>query len=1053
MRFLVFIVALTLFTGLGSKGYAQNKITVKGTVMDPDTQAGKSGVTISAGRPLKAIATTDASGSFTVVVDAGTELVFSHIGFTDARRTVSSNTSALQIVLASKDNPMQEVVVQGFKSKSRETSTGSSTVISGKTVQDVPVSNVIELLQGKVAGLNIQNNSGSPGAMGTINLRGLSSINISSDGFLTPTSPLFVIDGIPVDVNTNYEYGFQGGGPGISPLALIPPEDIEQFDILRDAAATSQYGSRGAYGVIIITTKRGQSKVPIVQYSSNFFVKSPPQLRNVIGGKEERLSRIRTMLDYDTSLVNAQALINQTAFLSDSLNPYFNNATDWQDYFFRTTYNQQHNLSILGGDRRFNYKTNLNYYQENGIVENTGFKRYSLSMNALYSPTDAFRMVVNLSGTLGQRQNGSGIGLLQTGVASGVSTSSLLPPPSLFSENNSAIATASVRNDNKTSNIASSLDLQYEPITGIRFGNQLSYNFSSGTADRFTPSFLRNGSSESYSYNDRTYTLYNRSAVNLVKTINNIHNLSGYIFNEINSYGFRANAIRLNQTAHDQIEGPLGYNWSTSGAGTLDNIRDTRQHGYGGNLSYNFDRKYIIDLNYRFDGLSTNGPSQGYTENPAVSLRWNFSKEAFFDKAAWLSYGSLRGSWGRNIRPTGSIFDVYGKYIVGLPYNNNPTVAIDYGTVPNTNFLPETQTQTNGGIEFGLWDNAFEATLEAYYRSIDNQVMGISLANINGFNTLQTNAVSLVNYGFEWTSKIRIFKPSKPLQWTISITGALNRNVLTSLPDGLRQMQKSINDGGGSVPVVYKIGRNAISNLLLHTQGIYGSTADVPVNMATGRRQMLGTGTGFYFQGGDPRWTDINGDYIIDENDLLPIGDPVPKVTGGLYSQMIYKAFQLNVSVSYTLMRDLLNSSLANMFQSYITPTALNTLLPIENYNYWKPASATDKFTGSQNAQYPNPFDFRRAATLQPYRTNQTLFLEDGSYWKINNIVLVYNANRNFISRFGMTSCRFTLTANNVFTFSNYSGPDPELVTALGRDISGGFPNARSYAVGVNIQF
>ena len=147
---------------------------------------------------------------------------------------------------------MQEVVVQGFKSKSRETSTGSSTVISGKAVQDVPVSNVIELLQGKVAGLNIQNNSGSPGAMGTINLRGLSSINISSDGFLTPTSPLFVIDGIPVDVNTNYEYGFQGGGPGISPLALIPPEDIEQFDILRDAAATSQYGTRGAYGVIII---------------------------------------------------------------------------------------------------------------------------------------------------------------------------------------------------------------------------------------------------------------------------------------------------------------------------------------------------------------------------------------------------------------------------------------------------------------------------------------------------------------------------------------------------------------------------------------------------------------------------------------------------------------------------------------------------------------------------------------------------------------------------------------------------------------------------------
>jgi len=141
------------------------------------------------------------------------------------------------------------------------------------------------------------------------------------------------------------------------------------------------------------------------------------------------------------------------------------------------------------------------------------------------------------------------------------------------------------------------------------------------------------------------------------------------------------------------------------------------------------------------------------------------------------------------------------------------------------------------------------------------------------------------------------------------------------------------------------------------------------------------------------------------------------------------------------------------MFQSYITPTALNTLLPIENYNYWRPLTPDDKSSGSRDAQYPNPFDYRRAGTLQPYRTNQTLFLEDGSYWKINNIVLVYNASRNFISRFGMTSCRFTLTANNLYTFSKYSGPDPELVTALGRDISGGFPNARSYAVGINIQF
>lgn len=1052
MRLLSLIAVLAFTMFFGAHANAQNKITVKGVVKDNAQQSAMQGVTVSTTKPSKTIATTDANGVFTVTIDAGTELVFSHSGYAAARKKFLSSTSSFTISLSVKENTMQEVVIQGFRQKTKETATGSSTVVSGKALQDVPVSNVVELLQGKVAGLNVQNNSGSPGGMGTINLRGISNINISSDGFLTPTSPLFVIDGVPVDLNSNYEYGFQSGGAGINPLALIPPEDIEQMEVLRDAAATSVYGARAAYGVIIVTTRRGKSKVPIVQYSTNFFVKAPPKLREVIGGQEERLFRINTILNYDTSYAAAQALINQTPFLSDSLNPYYNNSTNWQDYFYRTTYNQQHNLSIRGGDDRFNYKTNLNYYQENGIVQNTGFKRYGLSMNAQYAPTNQLRVQMNLSSSLGQKQNGSGVGLIQTGIASGGSSSSLLPSPSLFSENNSALAAARVTNNNKTANIATSLDVSYEPLKGLRIGNLLSYNFISGTSDRFTPSFLSNGSSKSYSYNDRTYTLYNRSLINFTKSLYNLHNFNAYVFNEINTYGSRANMINLDRTANDQITGPIGYSWASSSGGTLNSIRETRQHGYGGSVSYNFDRKYVIDFNLRFDGLSTTGSKQPYSKNPAVSARWNFNREKWLEDVTWLSYGSARVSWGRNIKPTGTIFDTYGRYLVGLPYNNNPTVSIDYATVPNENFLPETQTQTNAGIEVGLFNNALQLTYETYYRSIDNQIMRISLANTSGFDELQTNAVSMVNYGMEWSAMIRMFKQSKPFQWTLSVNGALNREILTKLPESLRQIRREISDGGSNVPVIYRIGRNAISNLIYHTQGVYASTTDVPVNIATGRRQELGAGSGYYFQGGDPRWTDVNGDYIIDEKDLLPIGNPIPKVTGGILSQMQYKNFQLNINASYTLFRDLLNASLSQTMQNFSSPTSMGALVPIDQYNYWKP-SATSKERGTLNAQYPNPFDFRRAGVMVPFRSNQTLFLEDGSYWKINNIVLAYNFDRKLISRFKMTSCRFTLTVNNVYTFSKYSGPDPELVTQLGRDNSGGYPNARSYAVGLNVQF
>jgi hypothetical protein len=265
-------------------------------------------------------------------------------------------------------------------------------------------------------------------------------------------------------------------------------------------------------------------------------------------------------------------------------------------------------------------------------------------------------------------------------------------------------------------------------------------------------------------------------------------------------------------------------------------------------------------------------------------------------------------------------------------------------------------------------------------------------------------------------------------------------------------MVTTVTEQGTSVPVIRRLGRNVLSNLLLHTQGIYGSEAEVPVNIATGLPQQLGYGSGFYFQGGDPRWTDINGDYIINDADLQPIGNPSPLITGGLSSLTSYKDWQLSINISYTLDRDILNSSMAQKFQNYTSPTSMNALLPINNFDYWKP-SQPGKGDGTIKATYPNPFDFRRARQLQPFRTNQTLFLEDGSYWKVNNVVLAYNVNRNSIKKFGMTSLRLSLTANNVYTFSKYSGPDPEVVTGLGRDNSGGYPNARSFAFGLNVQF
>ncbi len=252
-------------------------------------------------------------------------------------------------------------------------------------------------------------------------------------------------------------------------------------------------------------------------------------------------------------------------------------------------------------------------------------------------------------------------------------------------------------------------------------------------------------------------------------------------------------------------------------------------------------------------------------------------------------------------------------------------------------------------------------------------------------------------------------------------------------------------------PSVYRLGKAPFSNLVYNNEGVYASTADVPVNPQTGLRLQNGRNSGVFFQGGDPIWTDINGDYVIDEQDLVSAGNPIAKINGGIYSMLTYKNWTLTINASYTLMRDLLNVTQAKTFQNFYNPTSPNALVPIGEYDFWKPGA--DKTSGNV-AKYPNPFDFRRAAAINPYRADQTLFMEDGSYWKINNVTFKYNFNRNWTKKngyyIGQCICDIQQCVHffKLFRARSRTGDIPWAGT-----ISGGYPNRRSMALGANIQF
>ena len=1047
------LAAFILTVALVSVADAQNRVLVTGTVIDASTNTAIPRVTVSA-NPGGNLGVTDTLGRFSVQVAEGATLLFTSVNYEAATMKVT-RSGDFNVPLKGTSKSMDGVVIQGFTTKVKETVTGSTIRLKGDVVQGVPVSDFSQLLQGRVSGLNIQVTSGAPGATSSINIGGVGTVGVSSDGYLTPTSPLFVIDGVPVDLNTEFAYGFQTGATNVNPLSLIPPDDIEYIDILKDAAAISQYGSRGTYGVILVTTRRGRSQVPIVSYSADMYARVPPKLLKTIGGKDERYLRLNTLLNFDTSSADAsRAYANQFAFLTDSLNPYYNNSTNWQSYFYRPTINHSHNLQVRGGTEKFNYKTNVNYANERGIIKGTDQKRYTLSMNAQYNPIPQFRLNTNVSGVLATRGNGSGNGALQTGVATSAAASSLLPAPSRFSSNNLILAGDESNNMTKNSRINANVTAMVEPVKNLQLNNSFSYSYTTNNVTTYTPSWLSGNASGLFNSVSRQYYFYNRTLLSYLMMFKR-HTIYPYVFSELNSTGYRLDAQQFRRGANDQVLGPTGWsidynNWAQTKGGTRP-LTEERVHAYGGSITYDFDKIYVLTFDYRLDKTSTNGPSFGYKQSPTISGRWNFYKEKWFDNTL-LSNGALRGSYGTVIRPVGSIFDVYGTYVIGNYYNNNPTVSMQFNSVPNPFFEPEASTKTRLGLELGFVNNRYSFVIEPYYNTSDNQLWGRQLSNVTAFEALTLNGASVVTRGVEFSTNLRLIEEDKH-KLVVDANITYNKNTLAQLPGGVREDIVLQNDGGGDVPVVRRLGRAQFANLMFVNKGVYASTTDVPVNPATGLRLQYGTrGRDQFFKAGDPIWVDINGDYLIDENDMVPVGNPFPKFYGGISPMYTFGPFQLRVSTSFVIKRDILNLVLANRLKTYTSPTSIGAVQPIDELNYWKPSNG-DLDNGSAGAVYPNPYDFTRAGALDPYRVNQTLYMEDGSYFKIGSIALSYTVPEARIKQFGMSQLRVNASMYNVYTFSKYSGINPETVTQLGRDISGGYPVPRGYSLGIAVQF
>ncbi|HIY76458.1 MAG TPA: SusC/RagA family TonB-linked outer membrane protein [Candidatus Sphingobacterium stercorigallinarum] len=1042
LKQLIIYIAVGIFSV--ASAWAQNQ-EITGRVVD-EANNGIPGVTILNAATNRAITATREGGNFSISVPANTQLLFNAVGFSKRTVTVKANQSTLTIQLSATQDQVEEVVVRGYVARKKETQTGASITLGEKDIRDLPTANLESLLQGKVPGMNIQVNTGAPGFRGSTQIRGISNLTTTGSGsesVLMPTSPLYVIDGVPMDADRAAEFGLQQQGPGISPLSLIPPEDVQSIEILKDAQATSLYGSQGAYGVIIITTKRGNSEVPRINYTHSTFIKAPPKLRETLGGNLERQIKLQQILNNARTQAELDRIMD-TPGLADSLNSYYNNSTNWQSLYYQTTFNQNHNLSLDGGNQVLSYKSNLGYYGETGVIRNTGFNRYSANLRMDYRPSRRFEFTGQVFAQLGKQNKGDGTGILQTGVATGGMNSTLLPPPGFYSASSSYISAIQTKNDNSSKLIRPYVEGKFEIIDGLRFQSALSYEFASNNEDRFTPAAAAGQFSEVYSFAGRESNLYNRNILNYSKTINEDHDIFINLFNEVR-HATRQNTITKQvRTPNDQFEGPIGSDgYFSRGGGVLNNFRNEKALSFALAASYNYKSRYVVDLSYRIDGSSANGFENLYTKNPSVGVRWNMHHENWIESIPWLNLASLRFTWGINVMPTSTLERVYGKYDISGRYNQVNGIGINYAFIPNPNLKPTTSMQYNAGLDLNFFNGRADLVYDTYYKKVDNLLFESFLSNMNGFDKLHSNDAALANYGHEFALNVRPLSPSNPVMWTMTFIGAYNKDVLLKLPSVYSGQFINWDNNSDKLHMVNRVGTSSLSNYLLQNIGVYATDADVPVDPVTGLRYRTADGT--FFQAGDPIFVDRNGDYILNEEDYTRTGNTQPLWTGGLQTSVQYKNFQLSIAASYTFKRTIMNYALAQRLRMYGDPFGNSSVVPLSDLDIW--------LQEGDVARYPFPYDFSRYGSVQPFRYDQTLWEEDGSYFKINSLILAYVFDRDFLRRFNLQRLRVYASTENVYTFSNYSGPNPENVTNLGRDQSNGYPVPRTYTLGFNISF
>ena len=957
-------------------------------------------------------------------------LEVSSVGFETLEQFVNPGDNNITITLAEGDASLGEVVVVGYGTQKKSDLTGSISSIKGEDLTQIATQRVDQALQGRAAGVLVLNTDGAPGGNTTIRVRGMNSINGGNNA-------LIVIDGL------------QGAD-----LNSLNPNDIESIEILKDASATAIYGAQGANGVVLITTKLGKKGKPIIGYNYTF---GSSQLRKKLD--------VMNAGDFARTTNAYKATQNATSvpapIFTDAQITEFDRTggTDWQDVIYQKAPMHNHELSVSGGTDNLKYLVSAGYLDQEGIMLNSDYRRFSLRANVVADVTNWASFGLTWNGTketgsappFGSSDLISFLGMSSNTATRWPATEPVYDADGSYHKHGNGYGPSDTWNplastiepniNNGTNKNLLNTYVEFTPLAG------LSLRITAGAN-------IANTNNQLY-FNQNTFDGKQSSGVGIVTGITNQRYQNSNILTydkKIGEHRFTITGVAEQQYSKYHYNSTTGKNFlvdelganNMGGANLLissSSVSERVLNSYLGRVNYIYADKYLLTASYRADGSSVFGANNKWGYFPSASVAWRASEEGFIQDLNLFSDLKFRASWGitgnQAINPYQSLSGISsgGNY----PYNGSEATDLGFFVLnaANPNLKWESTTQTNYGIDMGFFSGRLQVTADYYIKTTKDLLMSKTLPGYTGFTSVTANIGSIENKGFEFAIS------GDPLvgtvKWNTGFNISTNKNKVLSL-GGIDRIGYRTTKGGYSVnnPFMYLVVGQPFGQIYgFGYEGVWGTDK---ASEAAAYGQLPG----------DPRYTDENGDGVINNQDLKVIGNAFPDYIFGWTNRLSYKSFELTMLIQGSQGNDLFNMPRIRLENPY-EGTSSRLL------DRWTPTNQDTDVPGFIDQLTRNAAGLTSKVSIS---NDQRLsrWVEDASYIRLKNIMLAYNLPKDLLTRIKLNNIRVFVSATNLLTITNYTGYDPEVSAYNGNDAQIGvdfssYPQSRIINIGLNLSF